>query len=229
MSEVKLRYLVPVGTRARLAVRWYDKATPCGDSRSLWHQAEGDTLGDTPNVHDDHIGGVPSEYPDDRWPTNCERCGAAALMPVPLVPCECGCGELARPDGTKLDRYIQRSMLWGTPDGTHVSESFEPGDCYYATWYACAGGTCVWGWTNCDNRHLIVILPNRDPWDTNGRASNCTKRDDTTHRCWCVHGDPNKGELITIDKSGETCNAGAGSIQSGGYHGMLTNGILRVC
>ena len=29
-----------------------------------------------------------------------------------------------------------------------------------------------------------------------------------------------------VDKNGETCAAGAGSIASAGYHGFLVNGVL---
>lgn len=74
---------------------------------------------------------------------------------------------------------------------------------------------------------LQVILPNGTPWNIDSRASNCTLKDDFEHRCWVRHGEP---PLLTVDKNGPTCSAGAGSIMSSGwnggpdYHGFLTNG-----
>ncbi len=73
-----------------------------------------------------------------------------------------------------------------------------------------------------DGRTLFVKTPGGD-WLVDGPASNCTKPDDKAHRCWCRHGiAPN----ITVDKNGNTCSAGAGSIAIGNYHGFLRNGIL---
>ena len=58
-------------------------------------------------------------------------------------------------------------------------------------------------WDNCDGKHLIVMLPNGRIQDCDSRASNCTKKNDKTHRCWVRHGTPPD---ITIDKDGETCH-----------------------
>ena len=74
-----------------------------------------------------------------------------------------------------------------------------------------------------DGRHLIVMLPNGREWAVDGRANNCTKPDDAIHRCWIRHGEPPD---ITVDKRGNTCSAGAGSIQAGDYHGFLRAGHL---
>lgn len=66
----------------------------------------------------------------------------------------------------------------------------------------------------------------RQDWEVDGRASNCTKKDDNVHKCWCRHGDaPN----VTVDKNGNTCAAGAGSILVDGWHGFLRNGYLEEC
>ncbi len=46
---------------------------------------------------------------------------------------------------------------------------------------------------------------------------------DRHHRCWVRTGSPEDGTL-TVGKSGVTCKAGAGSIDTGTYHGMLTSG-----
>ena len=74
-----------------------------------------------------------------------------------------------------------------------------------------------------DGPQLVVILPNRQPWNIDSRASNCTMPYDYEHRCWVRHGEPPN---VTVDKNGLTCAAGAGSIQSGDYHGFLQNGVL---
>ena len=74
-----------------------------------------------------------------------------------------------------------------------------------------------------DGPHLVVILPNGQPWNIDSRASNCTLPYDYEHRCWVRHGEPPN---ITVDKNGLTCAAGAGSIMAGDYHGFLQNGAL---
>lgn len=74
-----------------------------------------------------------------------------------------------------------------------------------------------------DGRGLAVILPNGDTWHIDSRASNCGRPDDDLHRCWVRHGEVPQ---ITVDKDGNTCPAGGGSIQAGDYHGRLLGGVL---
>lgn len=75
--------------------------------------------------------------------------------------------------------------------------------------------------TGPDGKAMMVVCPDGSTWHVDGRASNCTMPNDKEHRCWVRHGTwPN----ITVDKNGLTCEAGAGSIQTGGYHGFLQNG-----
>jgi hypothetical protein len=76
---------------------------------------------------------------------------------------------------------------------------------------------------NPDGQYLTVKLPTGHEWYIDGEASNCTMKDDTIHRCWVRHGiAPN----ITVDKNGNTCQAGGGSIMVPGYHGFLRDGYL---
>lgn len=70
---------------------------------------------------------------------------------------------------------------------------------------------------------LEVVLPDLTPWNIDGRANNCTLPADFEHRCWVRHGEP---PAVTVDKAGVTCAAGAGSIDSGTWHGFLRNGAL---
>lgn len=90
------------------------------------------------------------------------------------------------------------------------------------TWYEEHG---LEEWCGPDGKSFTVRTPGGD-WCTDSRASNCTKPDDKIHKCWCRHGEaPN----LTVNKVGNTCSAGAGSILIGGYHGFLTNGELTCC
>lgn len=80
-----------------------------------------------------------------------------------------------------------------------------------------------------DGKTLAIICPKQNWWYPDERASNCTRMDDDVHRCWVRHGVP---PMITIDKNGDTCSAGAGSILFGKpgddhyWHGYLINGEL---
>lgn len=73
-----------------------------------------------------------------------------------------------------------------------------------------------------DGPVLSVMTPG-GVWRIDSRASNCTMPYDYEHRCWVRHGTP---PLVTVDKDGNTCAAGAGSIQCGDYHGFLRDGKL---
>lgn len=83
-----------------------------------------------------------------------------------------------------------------------------------------------------DGHVLMVNCPNGDKetrtWNVDSQASNCTRKDDKKHRCWCRHGDPQTG-IITVDKNGDTCAAGAGSIALPNWHGVLRDGYLVTC
>lgn len=77
-------------------------------------------------------------------------------------------------------------------------------------------------YTFADGPALWVQTPGGG-WCIDSRASNCTMPYDYDHRCWVRHGEP---PAITVDKAGVTCQAGAGSIQCGSYHGFLRDGAL---
>lgn len=76
-----------------------------------------------------------------------------------------------------------------------------------------------------DGKSLMVLTPG-GTWNIDSRASNCGLPVDNVHRCWVRHGIPPN---ITVDKAGNTCSAGAGSILIGDYHGFLRNGELTDC
>lgn len=74
-----------------------------------------------------------------------------------------------------------------------------------------------------DGRAIYVMIPGNYPWFIDGRCSNCNMMNDTVHYCWVRHGEPPD---LTVDKNGDTCKAGAGSIDVPGWHGFLRNGFL---
>jgi hypothetical protein len=204
-----------VGTRAWLRVYWdtygkgynalntcpnsWGKGTPgCHDTRIL--------LGKSPTLADWEMGGDYRTYPEDRWPTKCENCGA----PVPPEQRRRDNGE-----GLEVVRQILRKRLYNTDSGEP-----EKGDLFWTDWHHTLDGVCIF-WDNCKGPHLMAILPNGRIWDIDSRASNCTIKEERLHRCWIRRGDP---PLITAGKDGPTCSAGAGSIAAGDYHGFLVNG-----
>lgn len=77
-----------------------------------------------------------------------------------------------------------------------------------------------------DGQYLVVKLPNGNDWAIDSRANNCTMPTDDVHQCWVRHGEAPE---IHVDKNGQTCAAGAGSILSGNYHGFLHHGWLVEC
>lgn len=76
-----------------------------------------------------------------------------------------------------------------------------------------------------DGKALICRLPGNHDWHIDGPCSNCPWQNDrdASHKCWVRHGEPPN---ITVDKNGDTCPAGGGSIQAPGWHGFLRNGEL---
>jgi hypothetical protein len=95
--------------------------------------------------------------------------------------------------------------------------SAEPGATWNASWLPFSKGP--------DGMTLMVRCPDGHDWTVDSRASNCTMPEDNEHRCWVRHGDPRECH-VTVDKNGLTCAAGAGSIDTGSWHGFLQNGVL---
>lgn len=134
-----------------------------------------------------------------------------------LLRCE-SCGQAA-PDDVEPSIFVAPVM------NCDESGQLAPGSMFFQPHSA---GKCR-EWSNCNGFHLNVVLPNHYHWDIDSRASNFGLPDDRTHRCWVRHGDPTKGEPVHFDKSGHTCNAGAGSIQMGEFHGFLHGGEISPC
>lgn len=137
---------------------------------------------------------------DPRWPTKCEHCDYLF-------------------SGTDAYQVFDDHIMI-TDDGRSMTiRDAPPGAMWFADWLGDA-------WKGPDGHALMVRCPDGHDWAIDAQASNCTMKNDRgpfdkAHRCWVRHGTP---PLITVDKNGRTCGAGAGSIQTPRYHGFLRNG-----
>lgn len=157
-------------------------------------------------VYETHPGDLAGPQP---WPTACARCGRAF--------------------------HVKRSQRQVFHEREYRVAAAMPGaalavgaTCWTGQGPAIAGALWDAPWMGDrfqgpDGRHLMAMLPNGREWLIDGQANNCTKPEDRAHRCWIRHGEPPN---ITVDKRGNTCSAGAGSIQAGDYHGFLRAGQL---
>lgn len=140
---------------------------------------------------------------DERWPKKCDHC------------------DYVFPDTDQWQLFTLRQYKRsdnGELCSLHPNILPAPaGAMWYATWME-----GIKEWLGPDGKVLVVKTPGGD-WIIDSKASNCTMPDEHVHRCWVRHGTPPE---ITVDKNGNTCNAGGGSIQSGPYHGFLRNGFL---
>lgn len=140
------------------------------------------------------------EFSQTGWPAACSACG------VPFA------------DGDQWQLFCER--VYEDASGREFFlRNLPVGACYDADWRG--------GRKGFDGRCLYVMTPG-GLWGIDERASNCTMPTDKEHRCWVRHGSPEEGTLH-VDKDGLTCQAGAGSIQAGTYHGFLHHGKLTGC
>lgn len=222
MQPIPIRFLREIGTVHRLRRYWEDNHT-C--NRWSYHNAFKE-LGRTYILDDYNSFGPESQYPTADYPTTCHYCGHETVLA-----------------NGRLQLFRQR--LYVALDGTEVPhDEMLPGDLFFQRAHAPAPGAsyrhCHSGWTNCDGMHLHCVLPEGTTWDIDSRCNNCTLPNDTVHRCWIRHGDPERGfpsetdgtyqrSVIHVDKQGVTCAAGAGSIVVPGFHGFLHHGFITQC
>lgn len=196
--ETKCFFLTPTH-RAILELRRYS-STKCPTPHG-YHNAT-TNLGE---VSTDYSGEAPPrEYP--KWPRACE-CGYVFL---------------------DTDQWQQnKHTLYERSDGgapTTLGEA-PPGAMWYADWLLIrdpAPGLENYN-RGPDGHCLMVRCPDGHDWCVDGQCNNCTMPTDYVHKCWVRHGTPPD---ITVDKNGNTCAAGAGSIQTRSWHGFLRNGVL---
>lgn len=141
-------------------------------------------------------------HADQCWPTVCQGCGRAF--------------------GDDDEYQVFSDAIYRDASGRELPlRELPAGAVYNASWYP-------HDMQGPDGRSLMVVLPGGLTWCIDGEASNCTRRNDHTHKCWVRHGRPEDGTLH-VDKRGNTCSAGAGSISVPGYHGFLHHGHLVQC
>jgi hypothetical protein len=228
---MRARFIRQIGIRGRLRIYW-DKITvkemrqcdecktahvvsnPVGDCPNSYgtigsrgyHNAYA-PIGDRLDTDDYSCFGKEADYSAEKWPIVCEHC--AAPVPPSII-------SVYKPgdEGIEMHHQVFTSRLYSTGSGKP-----EPGDIYYVKVHD--PGACYY-WDQCDGMHLHGVCPNGDDWDIDSRASNCTIKQDKSHRCWIRTGSPDQGTL-DVSKNGNTCAAGAGSIQTVGWHGFLRN------
>ena len=138
----------------------------------------------------------------------------------PRWPRVCRCGHEF--DDTDEWQFFTRNLYRRVDTGEVMTlDDAPPGAMFDASYLHDSPG-----WCGPDGRSIHVVLPNGNQWCIDSRCSNCTRKDDDVHKCWVRHGEPPE---LTVDKNGNTCAAGAGSIMSGDYHGFLRNGELIKC
>jgi hypothetical protein len=135
--------------------------------------------------------------------------------------CECGY-TFAGEDKWQVNHTRLYEVRGGERDGERYTlRSAPPGATWDASWYPRTRP-----FVGPDDLALMVRTPDGWDWHVDGPASNCDKPGDHEHFCWCRHGSPRKAD-VSVDKIGNTCGAGAGSILTPTWHGFLHHGELH--
>lgn len=146
---------------------------------------------------------------DPRWPLVCDSC---AYLFVNTDPKQTFSDEIYR----RADTGAEHVLPLRKP-GPQDAPAAPAGAMWHSYWLPS-------GWRGDDGIALTVCLPDGTDWMVDSRARNCDQPN-RPHKCWVRHGDPRQGH-VTVDKNGDTCGAGGGSIASSGYHGFLRAGVL---
>lgn len=200
-SATQTFWLEPTGEQNVGLRRYVASHTGAWACEEGWHAALVIT-GTKPIVLDEE-GRMPVQpkvsHDDPNWPTHCEQ----------------GCGYVFTDDDHWQEWGDQLYRRTDTGELTTLRDA-PPGACWDASWMPFHRGP--------DGICLMVKCPNGRDWAVDSEASNCTRKGEP-HQCWVRHGDPRERK-VTVDKNGDTCAAGAGSILAGDYHGFLQAGIL---
>jgi hypothetical protein len=137
----------------------------------------------------------------------------------PLWPARCSCGyEFAASDEWQL---FSSHIYCRVDTGEEMTLREAPdGAMWDAAWFH----DCP-SWCGPDGKAIVCRVPNSHDWLIDGPCNNCT-RPNEPHKCWVRHGVPPN---LTVDKAGDTCAAGAGSVLTSSWHGFLRNGELISC
>ena len=144
---------------------------------------------------------------------------SAYNTPIKHFPTHCTCGYEFQDGDEKQIFSLGQYVCDEKPGELYNIREAPPGAIWRATWYEDIKSLC-----GVDGRAYIIQTPGGS-WHIDGTASNCNLPG-VEHKCWCRHGEaPN----FTVDKTGVTCSAGAGSILFPNYHGFLRDGYLVDC
>lgn len=207
MTDLVKCFLLNPTDQERVELRRFVWSTlqpdPC-PGRLGYHNASEVTVESQPAT--DGASGDNWSHDDPNWPTQCESCEYL----------------FANEDEWQAN-IVPLYTRSDTGEVTTIRNSGD-GAMWFADWMT--GPEPGGRWTGPDGRCLVVRCPGGGDWMIDSIASNCTLRDDDTHRCWMRHGTPPE---ITVNKQPvapftHTCDAGGGSIGTANYHGFLTNG-----
>lgn len=204
MNDVQTYWLEETG-KQQVGLRRYTRHAGEWTCEAGWHQALS-IAGHVDAVLDER--GIlqpvpPTPHDDPRWPT---ECWASSYCDYQFTDDD--------PWQDWQDRLYRR-----TDTGEEMTlRDAPPGACWNASWLPD-------NYRGPDGIALMVRCPDGHDWTVDGRASNCTRPEDDTHHCWVRHGDPRECH-VTVDKNGDTCSAGAGSIATPKWHGFLRDGRL---
>lgn len=141
------------------------------------------------------------DHADARWPT------------------ACACGYVFR-ESDEWQRFVER-IYKRADTGEEMTLRDAPAGAMWEAWWFDDS------FVPQGAHNLAVKTPGGD-WLIDSQASNCSMPEDRQqkqHHCWIRHGTPPD---VTVNKEGgQTCAAGAGSIQCGPYHGFLRQGYLE--
>ncbi|WP_316172391.1 hypothetical protein [Bradyrhizobium sp. SZCCHNRI2049] len=219
MTPIKIFWIEPIDRERRWLRRFQfgdKKSCPKASygCNAMFEIGEADIL----YTADGYISGDARSMPprdDPRWPRTCEACGCLF---------------------DEKDEYqLHGKQIYIRPDtGARFTLKDAPAGAVWDAWWwhhreRGKGPAPLPGVGSCvgpDGRSLVVKCPDGWDWMIDARASNCTLPNDDTHHCWVRHGKPEDGTLH-VDKAGNTCAAGAGSIMTPNWHGFLHHGMLH--
>lgn len=194
MTGTRCFFLTPT-EHYRVSFRRYEPDVSCAASERYCDQSV--LINERARPADPASGPPDAETARDaRWPARCGQCGRSFSAQAEQQ--------------VRYDRLYRRSD--GLPD--QPLRPYIPGAMWNADWRVPFDH-------GKDGRWLVVVCPDGRLWEIDSEASNCTRKGDRTHQCWVRTGEP---PLLTVGKGGETCAAGSGSIDTGGYHGFLRDG-----
>lgn len=211
LARVSLRRFTYRDKQCRAKTDWGHDASVVIHEREPLHVWIDELPDDTRRVRSDMV-----SRDDPRWPAECKACGEPFQVDDEW--------QVNAPE-----------LYFGAPDGKLYTLRDAPvGAMYDAHWMG--------DWARGPDGIALTVVTPGGVWMVDHEASNCTRpqqqpagdaehpnatRFVRSHHCWIRHGDPRTGN-IHVDKNGDTCAAGGGSIIIGGWHGFLHDSHLVV-